>query len=169
MSDDIKRMPIKEFRGAGYLHEVNRLVLHPLGLAMEVQVVKEDTIRLDLRAADVKLFEEISRAVGDAVAEKLSTKQLEQLAALLARIENAPGFEAGDEILGGVWDYREDPEGIDYGDDLLSQPKAAFVAGQMFARRKARSEALGYVVQPVGGTHPTLTTTYVDPAERTQR
>lgn len=35
-----KRMTVKEFREQGYLQEVNRLFLHPLGLALEV--VKED-------------------------------------------------------------------------------------------------------------------------------
>ena len=37
---DIKRMSASEFRELGYLQEVNRLFLHPLGLALEV--VRED-------------------------------------------------------------------------------------------------------------------------------
>lgn len=40
MSDDIKRIDIKEWRAQGYLQEVNRLFFHPLGLALEV--VTED-------------------------------------------------------------------------------------------------------------------------------
>lgn len=35
---DFKTMSIKEFRQLGYLQEVNRLFLHPLGLALEVLV-----------------------------------------------------------------------------------------------------------------------------------
>jgi hypothetical protein len=35
-SDSIKRMSVKEFRERGYLQEINRLFLHPLGLALEV-------------------------------------------------------------------------------------------------------------------------------------
>lgn len=35
-SDDIKRIDIKEFREAGYLQELNRRFLHPLGLALEI-------------------------------------------------------------------------------------------------------------------------------------
>ena len=54
---DIKRMDITEFRELGFLQEVNRRFLHPLGLALEV-VLEPD----------------------------------------------------GTEHLGGVWDYRDDPE-----------------------------------------------------------
>lgn len=33
---DIKKLSVKEFREQGYLQELNRCFLHPLGLAMEV-------------------------------------------------------------------------------------------------------------------------------------
>jgi len=59
MSKEIKRIDIKEFREKGFLQEVNRQFLHPMGLALEV--VKD---------------------------------------------------ENGDEKIGGIWDYRNDPEGI---------------------------------------------------------
>jgi hypothetical protein len=36
-----KKMSAREFRDLGYLQEVNRVFLHPLGLALEV-VVEED-------------------------------------------------------------------------------------------------------------------------------
>jgi hypothetical protein len=35
-------MSIKEFREAGYLQEINRLVLHPCGLALEVTLETDD-------------------------------------------------------------------------------------------------------------------------------
>lgn len=37
-SDSIKRMSITEFRELGYLQELNRRFLHPLGLALEVSI-----------------------------------------------------------------------------------------------------------------------------------
>lgn len=40
MSDEHKHIDISEFREFGYLHEINRQLLHPLGLALEV--VTED-------------------------------------------------------------------------------------------------------------------------------
>lgn len=62
MKNKIKYMSIKEFREKGYLQELNRRFLHPLGLALEV-IVDDKT---------------------------------------------------GEERLGGIWDYRDDPEGIYY-------------------------------------------------------
>ena len=38
---EIKRIDIKEFREKGYLQELNRKFLHPLGLALEI-VIDED-------------------------------------------------------------------------------------------------------------------------------
>lgn len=38
----IKRMSIKEFRKKGYLQELNRRFLHPLGMALEV-IIDEET------------------------------------------------------------------------------------------------------------------------------
>lgn len=35
MADDIKRIDAAEFQAEGYLQEVNRRFLHPLGLALE--------------------------------------------------------------------------------------------------------------------------------------
>ena len=60
--NNIKYIDIKEFGEKGYLQELNRLFLHPLGLALEV-------------------------------------------------IEEADGSET----LGGIQDYRDDPNGITYG------------------------------------------------------
>lgn len=96
MSDDIKYADIGELRELGVLHEINRLLLHPLGLALEVKV-----------AAD------------------------------------------GTETLGGVWDYRDDAEGIYYGADLLNSDKASRIAYAIEATGPGRIARLGYVIQPV--------------------
>lgn len=106
---ELKHMPIKEFRSRGYLHEVNRLVLHPLGLALEV-TIEED----------------------------------------------------GTESISGVWDCQAEPEGILYGDDLLSGEAASFVAAEMEGRGPERQERLGFIVQPTGRKGPTLTTRVVE-------
>jgi len=62
MTKKIKYINIKEFRTKGYLQEVNRRFLHPLGLALEVTTDKD-----------------------------------------------------GNEVINGVWDSRDDLEGIAYG------------------------------------------------------
>jgi hypothetical protein len=104
VSDEIKRMDIAEFRRLGYLEELNRRFLHPLGLALEINVDDKD----------------------------------------------------GTESLGGIWDYREDPEGIFYdvaidvrGDTghFNLPPGAveysAFVDAEMEKRRPARIALFG--------------------------
>lgn len=106
----INYMDLQEFIDEGYLHEVNRLVLHPLGLAIEVAINEDGTKRL-----------------------------------------------------GGIWDYRDDPEGMVFGDDLLSPEKAINVAKQMFAKKKERNDRLGYVIQPIPG-ESVLVTNYTDPS-----
>lgn len=90
------RIDIKEFREHGYLQEVNRQFLHPLGLALEVHVASD-----------------------------------------------------GSETLGGVWDYRDDPEGIRFEGVGLGE-RAATVAQEWAAREQPRTAALGYMIQPVG-------------------
>lgn len=94
MSEPIKRIDIAEFREHGYLQEVNRRFLHPLGLALEV-VVQGD----------------------------------------------------GTERLGGVWDYRDDPEGMNFSEMDLSA-KADAVQVEWDAKAVTRLASLGYVIQP---------------------
>jgi hypothetical protein len=97
---DIKRMSVKEFRELGLLQEVNRRVLHPCGLALEVIVDKE----------------------------------------------------TGEESFGGVWDYRDDPEGLIYRDKDLDLDKAASVMDLIGAKEFVRLERFGYVIQPAVAT-----------------
>lgn len=93
MSDNIKRIDIKEFREMGLLVEVNRTFFHPLGLALEVEVEEDGT-----------------------------------------------------EKLGGIWDDRDDPEGIIYGDPF---PSDKVSKAQEFIREKHRQrvKSLGFVFQ----------------------
>jgi hypothetical protein len=94
---DIKRIDIAEFRRLGYLQELNRQFLHPLGLALEV-VVEDD----------------------------------------------------GSEYLGGVWDYRDDPEGMCFGDfNEGCVANAERIRDEFNAKAMTRKTSLGYVVQPV--------------------
>ena len=97
MSDEIKYISIKEFQKLGFIHEINRQLLHPCGLALEVII---DT-------------------------------------------------ETGEALLSGVWDRREDPEGICFEEETLSAEKAASVAKLFHTNAHLRMKALGYMVQPV--------------------
>jgi len=90
----INRIDIKEVREFGYLQELNRRFLHPLGLALEV-IVDDD----------------------------------------------------GNETLGGIWDYRDDEEGIIFNE--IDTGKAANVFLEQRRREIVRQQKLGYTIQPV--------------------
>lgn len=94
--DELKLMSVKEFRELGYLQEINRQFLHPMGLALSV---KSD--------------------------------------------------EDGNEELWGIWDYRDDPEGIIFGEDQISTDKANRIAREARDRLNDRLKALGYWIQPL--------------------
>lgn len=101
--NDIKRMDIKEFREKGYLQEVNRKFLHPLGLALEVKI-----------------------------------------------------DDHGQEKLGGIWDYREDKEGIYYDIENSDsdrkerfQKKEEFIRKEFKERLSNRESKLGFGIEPL--------------------
>lgn len=54
----------------------------------------------------------------------------------------------GTVTFGGVWDYRDDPEGMAFGEVDLAE-KARHIADLWVDRAPARLAALGYVVQPI--------------------
>lgn len=51
--------------------------------------------------------------------------------------------EDGTESLGGVWDYRDDPEGIVFGEGQIDLAKTAAVDAERERHRVARSAMLG--------------------------
>lgn len=91
-TDEIKRIAIKEFHDLGFLQEINRVVLHPAGLALEITL------------------------------------------------------DDGTEFFGGVWDYRDDPEGIIY-TTAPDKAKIESVRREVDRHRAARIKLLGSVVQ----------------------
>lgn len=96
-TEGIKRIPIKEFRQLGFIQEINRRLLHPCGLALEVII----------------------------------------------------DLETGEEKLGGVWDYRDDPEGMLFAEGVLSREKFKSVEDLWYSKTHYRDENLGYIVQPI--------------------
>lgn len=96
MSDEIKRMDIKEFREMGLLAEINRAFLHPLGLALEVAIEDDGT-----------------------------------------------------EKLGGIWDCRNDPEGVRYSSAYFPTEKIESAQKFMKAKHEERKSTLGFVFQDI--------------------
>lgn len=100
MTEEIKRMDIKEFREKGFLQEANRQFFHPLGLALEIMI-----------------------------------------------------DENGNYTLGGVWDYREEPEGMFFGNDMISEDKIGYVKElreSKFEDRVIKSREYGLAVNTNG-------------------
>lgn len=89
---------VKEFREQGYLQELNRQFLHPLGLALSIEINSDGT-----------------------------------------------------ENLGGIWDYREDPEGMKYGNAITCSEKFKENIKRIEALQQNafhnRVELLGYMYQ----------------------
>lgn len=55
--------------------------------------------------------------------------------------------EDGSETLGGIWDYRDDPEGITFSDDMIDPGKIVNVEDEYNMHRKARTKLLGDPIQ----------------------
>jgi len=61
-------------------------------------------------------------------------------------------LETGQESLGGVWDYRDDPEGIFFGDGSLPDPKKAKYVESLFQEKALiRQSRYGEVIQSILG------------------
>jgi len=60
----------------------------------------------------------------------------------------------GSEKLGGIWDYRDDPEGMFFENDMMQNKdayeKADHVADLRIKIGKTRIKKYGYRIQPVG-------------------
>ena len=55
--------------------------------------------------------------------------------------------DAGNEKLGGVWDYRDDPEGMAFGDGMIDQEKVDRVLDLKDSKRDARIKLFGGYIQ----------------------
>lgn len=100
---DLKAMNIAEFREKGYLQEINRRFLHPLGLAL-VTECEED----------------------------------------------------GQTKIIGVWDSRDDPEGITFGLEGTTEERLnrfteneKFITNELVKRLEYRRNNLGFEIEPI--------------------
>lgn len=97
----MKQITAKEFRELGLIQEINRLFLHPMGLALEIKI-----------------------------------------------------DEYGNEEFGGVWDYRDDPEGMIFDEKTINtqeaQDKAIKVEILFESKKEARIKSFGWHIQPIG-------------------
>ena len=57
--------------------------------------------------------------------------------------------ENGNEQLGGIWDYRDDPEGVTFGEGMVDREKIRVVTDLRVSKVKARRELLGGPIQGI--------------------
>ena len=60
--------------------------------------------------------------------------------------------ETKEEKLGGIWDYRDDPEGMLYSENSISQEKIDFILNLKESKRDARFKLIGgFIQRPTSG------------------
>ncbi len=100
---EINRMDIGEFRELGFLQEANRLFFHPHGLALEITVVTGEG-----ESATREKILEVAKDYSINASPRYPAISLEGLADAITEAL----YPVGSVRLSGIWDYREDPEGI---------------------------------------------------------
>lgn len=138
-SPGIKYLDLREFLDGGFLQEANRQFFHPLGLALEIRghqscaTCGDETFKSDAgnlyhvqHSAKLKHYDH-------QVVEEVFTPT----------------------ALSGIWDYREDPEGMVFGGDYdLSKPehraKAMNVSEEFERHAETRRHLWGNEIQPLG-------------------
>jgi hypothetical protein len=137
-----KRMKIKDFRNEGYLREVNRRFFHRLGMALEVVALDGNLFNGDKEDWD-KFDKEMEELF-----DKVLTLDLMPYQKKLAK--NIFSTARAGIILGGVHDYRDDPEGMCFGSiDKLAVEQGERITKEMESKKKARETAFGFDVQPL--------------------
>jgi hypothetical protein len=132
---DIKRIDVREFREAGFLLEANRQFFHPHGLALEITRVAEgEGAPMRSMALRADEYDELCALVAAGGAS----------AALIEKVHGAARYEIGDAWISGVWDSRDDPEGVIFaGLSDEERAKVAAVAEERDRHRAARAALFG--------------------------
>jgi hypothetical protein len=105
--EPIKHMDLGEFRDLGFLQEANRQFFHPLGLALEWN----DGINAKGIAEAIKRIVETQPESSAAYMHKAG--HLTDARAMVIEVITELGLDKP--RLSGVWDYRDDPEGMEFG------------------------------------------------------
>lgn len=150
---DVKRIDIGEFQEIGFLQEANRLFFHPHGLALEIVSVTDNDkalSTLELKPAEMDLLRLL-------VANSAGTGEMpEELAGISAAINEARTLKVGDKWLGGIWDYRDDPEGIVFGSGGYgdSAARAERVSDERFKHFDTRCKLFDQAAEENGDIEP---------------
>jgi hypothetical protein len=133
-----KYIDARDFKEQGFLQEANRQFFHPHGLALEITRVTDESV------ASCSFVPSELDELGSIVSAERSRLEAaggstEAVDAVLARIHGADVYEVDEAYFSGVWDYRNDPEGIIFAD--LAQPDAREKAKRVEAERLRHFDA----------------------------
>ncbi len=148
--EEIKRVkdPAKLLIKTGLLFEINRRVLHPFGLAMEVIVVdKAEEFKEEL--ADIEAQIAYCKMVSDtAILKQMVDRHRAMNKMLLEFLELKKQSWCG--RIGGIWDYRDDPEGMLFQEETFQtgvEKFDKFLKGFGNKKIQQRKKVLGFVLQ----------------------
>lgn len=127
--DDHKLINPREFKDVGFLQEANRLFFHPHGMALAItRVTDGEGAPIHSMALRSDEYDELCALLTSGGAS----------AGLVEKIHGAAKYDVGDAWISGVWDSRDDPEGVIFGD--RPEDKTA-KAERVEAERKRHYEA----------------------------
>jgi hypothetical protein len=140
----VKYIGAGEFRRLGFLQEANRLFFHPHGLALELTTVTDEQGGDGFTSVGL-LDPERATLMGVIDAERSrrgADTDMADLDALAHRIDEGTRCRPGDKWVSGVWDYRDDPEGVTFGSGGYgdSHERAERVRIERLKHAKARAE-----------------------------
>lgn len=93
----------------------------------------------DVKYMDVKQFRELGYL------QEANRRFFHPLGLALEIVQDADGNER----LGGIWDYRDDPEGVIFDESYIDREKADQIQDIIAQRYPDRVTLLGYWTQPV--------------------
>lgn len=132
-----KHMDLTEWREMGGLQEVNRLFFHPCGLALEMTLVDEGGWSEDSPSAQALAAK--LKANGVMIKDTSEDEDWDESDYIyLAREMLTAQHPPGSVFLSGIWDAREDPEGIVFGTDPDDKREKAIAVHE---ERQKRFEA----------------------------
>ena len=142
---DVKKVGADFLMDNGLLFRINQTVLHPFGLALEVICWESE----EEQQKEIKKIESFIKIIEDAYRfESAMCEDEKDL--IVASLKELIEIKKQKVRFGGVWDYREDAEGMAYEDKTFEHGKAKFDKfmdefGK--AKYEERKKELGYFIQ----------------------
>ena len=147
---EIKKIGADFLLDSGLLFKINRDVLHPFGMALEVICWDSDDHEYNQYLTRIRNAWSDIKAKIDSDSPRLSHYEERQYKDILVMLEELLEIKKQQVRLGGIWDYRDDPEGMVYEEKTFEGGKVKldkFMEEFGNDKLKSRMELLGYIIQ----------------------